>query len=89
MRTHLMSLGVEVSQFATNRHEVPSFPPIDQDGKKAYVSHSKDMNSILSVFPDSKFVNIMQCELASKMWDKLVSNHEVDDKVKKSRPQTF
>jgi hypothetical protein len=50
MRIHLMSLGVEVWQSVTDGYKVPSSPPTDQDGRKAYVSNAKAMNSILSGF---------------------------------------
>lgn len=45
------------------------------------------MNAILSGLVESKFVKVMQCTSAKEMWDKLISSHEGDDKVKDAKLQ--
>lgn len=88
MKTNLMSLGFDVWMSIVNGSIIPSTPPIDADGKKAFESITKAMNAILCGLSETKFVKVMQCDTAKDMWEKLQKSYEGDDKVKKAKFQT-
>ncbi|KAH9293136.1 hypothetical protein KI387_041660 [Taxus chinensis] len=88
MKTYLMALGFDIWQSVTVGYTIPSVPPTDQAGKKAFENNAKAMNAILCGLSESEFVKVMQCDTAKEIWDKLRTIYEGDDKVKRAKLQT-
>jgi hypothetical protein len=87
MRTHLMSLGVDVWDVV----ETGSVKPIvlaSKDDKMEFSFNAKAMNSILSGLVEAKFFKFMHCDSKNVMWDKLISSYEGNEKVKDTTLQT-
>lgn len=89
MQTYLSALGFDIWESFKSGYIVPSTSPIDTTSKKLFESDSKVQNAIISGLVDSELVKVMGCTTAKKIWDKLKSIHEGDDKIKKAKLQTF
>jgi hypothetical protein len=61
--------------------------PTDRDGKKLEENDSRDKNAIENGLTQSIHTNIMHCESAKEMWDKLKNIYEGDEKVKEAKLQ--
>jgi hypothetical protein len=59
----------------------PTTPPIDKDGKKLEENDSRAKNVIHNGVVESIYINIMQCESAKDIWNKLKTIYEGDEKV--------
>ena len=81
--------GIDVWKAVVNGYNVPATPPIDNARRKLYEGNSKSMNAILSGLTEIIFVNVMHCDTAKEVWDKLKNIYEGDDKVKGEKLQTY
>ena len=82
MKIFLQAQGAKIWKVVVKRYNVPTTPPIDNTGKKLYEDNSKEMNAILSILAEAIFVNVMHCDIAKEVRDKLKNIYEGDDKVK-------
>ncbi|XP_057821105.2 uncharacterized protein LOC131033831 [Cryptomeria japonica] len=88
IKAYIMSLGFDVWMSIVNGYTLPSQPPTDLDGKRAFESNAKTMNAILCGLSESKFVKVTHCESAQTMWEKLQNFCEGDEKVRNAKVQT-
>jgi hypothetical protein len=65
-------------------YKAPSTLPSDKDE-----NNLKAKNCILNSLVDSVYVNIMHCDSAKDVWDKLQNVYEGDAKVKGEKIQTY
>ena len=86
MRTYLMSLGADVWDVVETGYVKPIILA-SKDDKLEFTFNGKAMNAILSGLVESEFVKVMHCTSAKEMWDKLISSHEGDEKVKDAKLQ--
>ena len=82
MRVFLQDQGAKVWKVVVSKYIVLANPPTNNQGKKSYEDNSKEMNAILSGLTKTIFVNVMHCETAKEIWDKLKNIYEGDEKVK-------
>jgi hypothetical protein len=61
----------------------------NKDDNPEFNFNSKPMNVILSGLMEAEFVKFMHLESAKEMWDKLISSHEGNEKVKDAKIQTY
>jgi len=81
-----MSLGIDVWTSVVVNYNVPDIPPpIDEYGKKLYLSNDKSKRAILASLNQSELVKVMHCKSAYEMWEKLNQCHEGDEKVKQAK----
>jgi hypothetical protein len=87
MRTHLMSLGVDVWDVV----EMGYVKPIvltSKDDKMEFIFNEKSLNSILSGLVEVDFVELIHCDSTKIMWDKMISSYECNKMVKDAKLQT-
>ena len=72
-------------------YDIPANPPIDARSpeRKHYKDNSKAMNVILSGLTETIFVEVIHCETAKEIWDKLRNIYEGDEKIKGVKLQTY
>jgi hypothetical protein len=87
MRTHLMSLGADVWDVIEMRYVKPVVLA-SKDDKPEFRFNAKEMNAILSILVEADFFKVMHFDLATVMWDKLISRYEGNEKVKDAKLQT-
>jgi hypothetical protein len=87
MRTHLMSLGVDVWDVIEIGHVKPVVLASKYD-KLEFSFNEKAMNAILSGLVEAEFVKVMHFDSTKLMWDKLISSYEGNEKVKDAKLQT-
>jgi hypothetical protein len=87
MRTHLMSLGVDVWDVVEMGYVKPVFLA-SKDDKMDLRFNEKSMNAILSGLVEAEFVKFMHYDSTKVMWDKLISSYEGNEKVKDTKLQT-
>jgi len=86
MRTYIMSLGADVWDVVETGYVKPITLATKYD-KLEFTFNGKAMNVVLSGLVESEFVKVMHCTSAKQMWDKLISSHEGDAKVKDAKLQ--
>jgi hypothetical protein len=87
MRTHLMSLGVDVWDVI----EIGYVKPVvlaSKDDKLEFIFNAKEMNSILNGLSEAEFVKFMHYDSTKVMWDNMISSYEGNEKVKDAKFQT-
>jgi hypothetical protein len=89
MKTYLMSLGMEIWQIVVYGYKIPTTFPTEEGGKKKHYSNARDMNAIQGGIVEIEFVKAMQLESVKEIWEKLVNNHEGDEKLKLAELQAF
>jgi hypothetical protein len=87
MRTHLMSLGVDVWDVVETRY-VKLVVLASKDDKMEFSFNEKAMNAILNGLAEAYFVKVMHCDSTKFMWDMLISSYEGNEKVKDAKLQT-
>jgi hypothetical protein len=87
MRTHLMSLGVDVWDVVEMGY-VKLVVLASKDDKLEFIFNAKAMNSILSGLVEAYFVKVMHYDSKKVMWDKMISSYDGSEKVKDTKLQT-
>ncbi len=62
---------------------------IHEDAKLDFTYNAKEMNAILSGFPEFEFIKVMKWNITKEIWDKLMNFYEGDNKVKKDKLQVY
>jgi hypothetical protein len=86
MRTHLMSIGVDVWDVVETRYVKP-IVLASKDDKLEFRFNEKEINVILSGLAEAEFVKVMHCDSVKVMWDKLISSYEGNENVKDEKFQ--
>jgi hypothetical protein len=60
-----------------------------KDEKIEFNFNTKAMNAILSGLAEKEFVKFMHLESAKEMWEKIITNYEVNEKVMDAKLQTY
>jgi hypothetical protein len=84
MRTHLMSLGVDVWDVLETGYVKPVVLASKYD-KVEFKFNAKAMNSILSGLYEAYFFKVMHCDSTKVMRDKLISSYEGNEMVKDAK----
>jgi hypothetical protein len=87
MRTHLMSLGVDVWDVVEMVY-VKLVVLASKDDNMEFIFNAKEMNVILSGLAEAEIVKIIHCDSTRVMWDKMISSYEGNEKVKYAKRQT-
>ena len=87
MRTHSMSLGVDILDVVETRY-VKTIVLASKDDKLEFIFNAKALNSILNGLSKAEFFKFMHCDSTKVMWDKMISSYEGNEKVKDAKLQT-
>ena len=82
MRSHIMSIGLDVWMSGETRYIYPKYPPTDIEGIKQFGYNAKDVNAILVGLARTVFAKVMHCKNVEEILDKLQTIYEGDIKVK-------
>lgn len=71
MRSHILSIGLDVWMSIETRYIYPKSPPTDLEGIKQFGNNAKVVNAILAGLARTVFAKVMHCKTAKEIWDKL------------------
>jgi hypothetical protein len=60
-----------------------------KDDELEFSFNAKGMNAILNGLAEAEFLKVMHIQTTKEMWDKLINNYEVNEKVKDAKLQTY
>ena len=89
MRSHIMSIGLDVWMSLETRYIYPKSPPTDLKGIKQFGYNEKVVNAILAGWNITIFSKVMHCNTTNNNWDKFQVIYEGDTKIKRDKLQTF
>ena len=89
MEVYLLTFGVDIWQLMVNGYMNPETNLVEPADRMLQEYNAKTRNPILYGLEDVEFTKFMQCTSTKKIWDKLKSIYEGDEKVKKVKLQTF
>jgi hypothetical protein len=82
VKTYLTTLGVDIWYSVVNGYVIPNNAPTDPNEKKLMSCNSKAIHVILGALAPTIASEVMGCNIAKEVWDKLKSIYEGDPKVK-------
>jgi hypothetical protein len=87
MRTHLISLGVDVWDVVEIGYVKPVVLALKYD-KLEFSFNAKSMNVILNGLAEAEFVKFIHFDSTKVMWDNMIISYEGNEKVKDAKLQT-
>ena len=89
MDVYLQSLGVDIWHSVVNGYKNSKTTLVEPTDTRLQEYNRKAKNSILYVIEDVEFTKAVQCTSFKDILNKLKSNYEGDEKVKKDKLYTF
>jgi hypothetical protein len=85
MKPCIQAQGFDVWRLVVDGYKEPATSSIDRDGKKIKENYLRARNTIKNGVTQVTHTNIMHCDFAKEMWDKLKTIYEGDAKVKEAK----
>jgi hypothetical protein len=85
MKRYIISIGMEVWTLVEKGYDVPKSTPIELEDNKFFWEHAKALNTLQAGLRKKILAQVLKCNNAKQLWDKLETIYAGDSKVKRAK----